>query len=404
MTLGLGHLLGQTDSPHMFPPPPAPVSSGFTKLIRQSASYAPGERGFVNASPSFSRSPGQDRWINDFGDSETAVPAEKPPHQIAAGDLGILRQTLMSNHLKLQEEIGAGGFATIFKAWHVGYTQFFAVKVMENEHAHCYASEIANLRPLLHPNIIKLYNVFHDTTFNYVVMEYCPSGTLKDMVGKSGVLNYPTFYSIARQLLGALAHCHAMGIAHSDIKPANVFFDEHMRPKLADFGLSHRILAPHVGGSVPYMAPEVVNKLPDFDPVKADIWSLGMTFYFCAVGILPWRGMNARQIADDIRRETFSVPDEVDERMTAVISPMIKRDPERRAPIETVLQILAEHPPSPEENVDSIVGEMPMRDNNGGSRKSPARWIDMRLKVGTRRTVGPLATTPVPTWSESLFS
>lgn len=145
----------------------------------------------------------------------------------------------------------------------------------------------------VHPNIILLYDHFVEGNELFLILEYCPSGSLKDHISPGRPLSMNIFRSVCTQILSALCACHDKGIAHRDIKPANVLIDVHGRPKLADFGLGVFCAK---GNCVNCDAVSLAFAPPEFfkeksiDPFKADVWSLGLLFLMMATGRLPWRG------------------------------------------------------------------------------------------------------------------
>jgi serine/threonine protein kinase len=307
--------------------------------------------------------------IADFiGHSEPN--ATRSRHHMADGDIDIARATLLAHHYQLGEEIGSGGFATIFTALHLGYQEVFAVKIMDLQDGLDSSTEITNLVRLLHPHIIKLYDTFQDDRLFYIVMEYCSGGNLKAKVMAEGPLSFSDFQPIAEQLLNAVSHCHSMGIAHLDIKPVNVFFDSYGRVRLADFGLSRAVNAESsFGGSIPYMAPEIVMKQRGFDPTKSDIWSLGVTFFFCSAGALPWQNTDPEKLCDEIKLGCVIVPPHVDPRIGTMITQMVRVDPDRRASLSSLRQTVSQ--PSGQGQIAKSVS-LPV-------------WPNLRLRVGTRR-------------------
>lgn len=202
------------------------------------------------------------------------------------------------NGYDLLELIGTGGFASVYKVRHRVYQRIFALKVIQlTSSSFCsvfgtYMNEVQNLRNIEHPNVIYLYNYFQSGSFLYMILEYCPNGSLMDRVLKDGPLPDIEFYDIMKQILNAIDYMHENCITHGDIKPENILFDEYGRPKIGDFGLS----SVHKGNhrkhrnnlcSPAFAAPEVLMS-GKVDPYKADIYSFGATMYFAALGKLPF--------------------------------------------------------------------------------------------------------------------
>ena len=91
--------------------------------------------------------------------------------------------------------------------------------------------EYNTLLSLNHPNIVIFYNSFEDEDSQYLVMEYCSKGTIKE----KGKLSTEKFIHYAKQMLDALAYCHSNNVSHRDIRPSNIFIDQHDNIKIGDF-------------------------------------------------------------------------------------------------------------------------------------------------------------------------
>ena len=155
-------------------------------------------------------------------------------------DLDEMRRTLAEHGYDFKKELGRGGFATVVLVRSQRYDMDFAAKVIQHEGPlnGTVEAEITSLRDLAHPNIICLSDWFTNGHHVYLILEYCPNGSLQDILNKNKNLTEPIARSYFRQIVSALSYCHEHGVAHLDIKPANILIDVYGRMKLADFGLS----------------------------------------------------------------------------------------------------------------------------------------------------------------------
>jgi serine/threonine protein kinase len=255
----------------------------------------------------------------------------------------IVASALASHGLELRGRVGCGGFGSVFTAWHGGCQQLMAVKVSDIADAN-WPSELESLKLLYHVNIVKLYDTFEDRHFRYLVLEYCSEGTLRERIEKGGPLCAREFRDVAVQLLEALTCCHGAGIAHLDIKPENVFFHSDGRVRLGDFGCSRAAGTEFVGGSTPYMAPEILSRMENYDKFQADIWSLGVTFYQMACARVPWKGDRSEEMKKEIRLGIIAPLSGVDPKITALISGMMQLDPNRRTRLQDLLETMSDWP------------------------------------------------------------
>ena len=150
-----------------------------------------------------------------------------------------------------------------------------------------------------HPNIVRAYDFNKDISTGsevyYLVMEYVEGQDLQRMVAKEGALEYRRAADFIRQAAVGLAHAHEAGFVHRDIKPANLLVDGKGILKILDLGLAKfareaRFASPGgplVSGTPDYIAPEQIRDSPSLDG-RADIYSLGFTFYFLLVGRRPF--------------------------------------------------------------------------------------------------------------------
>ena len=125
--------------------------------------------------------------------------------------------------------------------------------------------EIEILKTLEHPNIVKLYEVFEDKDYIYIVTELCEGGELFDVILEKQCFNEKDAASITKQTLNAVAYCHSMKVAHRDLKPENILLDKQNQEsiKIIDFGTSQIFQEGQkmhqTYGTAYYIAPEVLK-------------------------------------------------------------------------------------------------------------------------------------------------
>ena len=170
-----------------------------------------------------------------------------------------------------------------------------------------------------------------------VILEYCPYGTLDDLITTKQRLLPDEFYRISNAIGQALFYCHSRSVAHRDIKPQNIFVNTFGLPILGDFGLA-QIYSQHAKdsemcGSLFYAAPEIFNS-NSYDPFKADVWSLGITFYYMASGNLPWK---SKTIEEHHQGSIIMFPKKLDPKLETLIRNMLQLDPLQRPSMEKVM-------------------------------------------------------------------
>jgi len=192
---------------------------------------------------------------------------------------------------------------------------------------------------------------------------------------------------MCHQIASALLECHQRQIAHQDIKPANVLLDQYGRPKLADFGLSQQFdgqaKTQQRVGSLAYMAPEVLSG-GHRDAFRSDVWSLGITFYYMAVGRLPWNAETSFELETIIKSGVYPNPTNCVPSFRAVLRKMLTPEPAQRPPLEWVVAQLG----AIVQETQPEKGAEPFRGHRSGSMPLMARgsWANgLLLAPGARR-------------------
>ena len=270
-------------------------------------------------------------------------------------DVDQIKRTVLRNGYIVSRHIGSGGNATCFLVRSVKYECDFVAKVthldgrsIERE------NEAEALKNLTHKNIVQLYELFRDDRYYYMIIEYCPGGSLEDLIAREGPIQRARLVSICTQVCEAVRACHEVNIAHRDIKPANILLDAYGRPKLADFGLSDVYDQPFVrsqAGSLAFMAPEIITGTGGHNPFKADVWALGVTFFYMGTGALPWQTQSVPDLLRAIKLGPVDWAVNVfDREFVALLKQMLCVDATRRIDVYGCLECPAltrpdmEHP------------------------------------------------------------
>lgn len=213
----------------------------------------------------------------------------------------------LDGRYEIQDVIGVGGMAVVYKAYDNIDDRIVAVKVLKEEYLaneefrRRFKNESKAIAVLSHPNIVKVYDVSFGDRLQYIVMEYIEGITLKEYIEKKGVIDWNEALFFIIQILRALQHAHDKGVVHRDVKPQNIMLLENGTIKVADFGIarfSHsesRTVTEKAIGSVHYISPEQAKG--ELTDEKADIYSVGIMLYEMLTGRLPFDSDNAVSVA-----------------------------------------------------------------------------------------------------------
>jgi serine/threonine-protein kinase 11 len=193
--------------------------------------------------------------------------------------------------------------------------------------------EIRNMRQLSHPNVRRLLEVLHrpDNNTVYLVLEYAASSL------KGHVLSEPIAAAIFAQVVSGLRHLHSVGIVHQDVKPSNILVTDAGEAKIADFGIGHTFASAHdVIGTPAYQPPEILEESTLRDPVKEDVWSLGVTLYETMFGSLPFGGDNVFEIIEAAKKFDLKMPEGASRELQTLLTGMLATLPEERLSLEDV--------------------------------------------------------------------
>ena len=245
---------------------------------------------------------------------------EKKPKGFSKSNfVGIMKGNLLDKYT-VEKEIGAGGYARCLLVKNKTTGQLYACKELQKNKLNNVASlksEIQILIKLDHPNIIKLYEIYENDNYIYLVMELCTGGELFDRIiqkteqGKQ--FTEKEVANIFQQMMSAINYCHSNKIVHRDLKPENLLLatqDENSPIKVIDFGMSRifnnkQAMFDKVGTAY-YISPEVLDGFYD---EKCDIWSAGVILYILLCGYPPFNGNDDDEIFESIKKRKFVFPD-----------------------------------------------------------------------------------------------
>lgn len=208
--------------------------------------------------------------------------------------------------------------------------------------------EIRILWNFHHKNILGVHEALFSekTSTAYIVLEWADCGCLEQYCTTTNSLDISEIATIFKQVIKGVKHLHENGIVHKDIKPSNVLLFSDGTAKISDFGIGHSFQsADSVVGSPAYQAPEVFGNDDDdyeedsqinIDPIKEDVWSLGVSLYQLVFCKLPFSGNNEYEIAHNARENMLQYDESVPEDLVDLLNGVLEIDPEKRFTMEQI--------------------------------------------------------------------
>ena len=214
---------------------------------------------------------------------------------------------IISRRFRVEDVIGRGGMAIVYRAFDLKTHQTVAFKVLREEYEEDpeykerFKREAEVCRKLGHPNIVNLIDAGDVGGVSYIAMEYVDGQTLKELINQSGSIPQEDAVRYTLQILAALGHAHQRGIIHRDVKPQNVMISRSGQIKVGDFGTAGmadtKTLTTdgNVMGSVHYFSPEQAKGMKA--TTASDLYSVGVILYEMLTGHVPFEGETAVSVA-----------------------------------------------------------------------------------------------------------
>ncbi len=248
---------------------------------------------------------------------------------------------------RIETLIGSGAMGHVFKAYDEPLERFVAIKILSRKLSSSpsfverFRREAKVLAAINHPGIAFIYSFGEEEGEHYFAIQWCSNGSVADLIRKKQRIDIVPALEIILQSARALEAASKKGVVHRDIKPSNILFDENQQVKIVDFGLAFsekmnvRITqVQELLGTPSFMAPEQAqNASVDH---RADIYSLGITFFYMLYGKLPFTAASAIEMVIKHASQTFpdyqSLDPQVPRQAYDIISTMTGKSPDERYP------------------------------------------------------------------------
>jgi len=220
--------------------------------------------------------------------------SSEPPH--------VVRGAWIGGRYEVMEELGRGGYGVVFGAWDRELRRHVALKVRRSDRSdplseRRFRSEAALARDVVHPNLVRAFDIGAEGDLLYLVLEKVDGSTLAKRLDETGALSIEATLRLAEALLEALDALHTVGIVHRDVKPSNVLLitdsDDGFSVKLGDLGIARKIDSFETRltqgeaflGTLAYLPPEILSG--EEATFRSDLYSLGVTLCEAILDDLP---------------------------------------------------------------------------------------------------------------------
>ena len=246
---------------------------------------------------------------------------------------------------RLVRGLGTGSFGSVYVGHRRG-NPYVALKVLHVEFTETpdvvmkFLKEAYATSGLEHENIVRFGDSGHEAGHWFIILEYFPSSSLRELLEEQGTMPIEDVMSIAGQVLSALEYAHARRLLHRDIKPGNILVDQDGRVKVVDFGLAKRLVdsaftshtTTGMQGTPLFMAPELLTGARA--TYQADIYSCAATIYRALTGRHPIEAKRLSEwmvaVQDQVPPQAKSLREEIPQRISDALDDALEKDPEKR--------------------------------------------------------------------------
>jgi serine/threonine protein kinase len=259
---------------------------------------------------------------------------------------------VLANRYQLQQTLGKGGTAVVYRAWDQNLKRTVAIKILRSEFSKTesfrerFRQEALAAANLSHPNIITTFDFGLDNDRLFMVMEHVPGTDLKTLLRQHGPFSTAEALPLIIQACAGIGYAHRAGLVHCDVKPQNLLVTPDLRLKVTDFGIARALASIRpdeqhdiVWGSPQYFSPEQAAGLAPSP--ASDVYSLGVILYELLTGQLPFNSEDPAELSR-MHRDLFPLP-------PRQLVPAIPAQLE-----SIILKILAKEPTSRYRNADQL--------------------------------------------------
>ncbi|XP_063233947.1 serine/threonine-protein kinase PLK4 isoform X2 [Bacillus rossius redtenbacheri] len=282
---------------------------------------------------------------------------------------------------EVQDSIGKGGFAVVYKARCLKTGNEVAIKKIDSERMRA-ANMVARVLQeveihsrLKHPSIVELYTFFEDKHHVYLVLELCHNGAFQNYLKAKGTLSDLEASRVVREVVEGVLYLQSHNIAHRDLSLSNLLLTSDMRVKIADFGLATQLARSSekhytMCGTPNFISPEVATRCSH--GLETDVWAIGCMLYTLLVGRPPFDSSGVQSTLTRVAMDLHKVPAHISPDAKDLIDLLLRKNPEDRIKLPDILT----HPFMKHCMLENILPELCKRVSLDSGRDSMCTSID----------------------------